>query len=96
MTAWPAGLDAALKRLAAALDQLEAASGRLTEVDADRSDLREVLALMQDDRSRLAGELDAATARAEALQLAAREIGRRLDGAGGVLRSLLAAPPGEV
>ncbi len=96
VTARPASLDAALKRLAAALDQLEAASGRLTRADAERSDLREVLAAMQDDRSRLAGELDAAVARTEGLEHAAREIGQRLETAGGVLRDLLAAPSSEV
>ena len=45
---------------------------------------------MGEDRSRLAGELDAATARAQALQQATGEIGKRLDHAGSVLRRLLA------
>lgn len=92
----PASLEAALKRLAAALDQLEAASGRLARIGAEKADLQEVLAVMQDDRSRLAGELDAATARAHTLQRATQEIGQRLDHAGSVLRRLLAAEePGD-
>ena len=91
----PAGLETALKRLAAALDQLEAANGRLAQAGAETGDLQEVLALMQDDRSRLAGELDAATARAEVLQQATREIGERLNGAGAVLRRLLSTGTGE-
>ncbi len=84
-----------MKRLAAALDQLEAASARLAQAGAEAGDLQEVLALMQDDRSRLASELDAATARAEALQRATREVGERLNGAGAVLRRLLSADAGE-
>ncbi len=87
----PASLEAALKRLAAALDQLEAAGGRLRQAGAEKVDLQDVLAVMQDDRNRLAGELDGAMARAQVLEGASREIGQRLDHAGAALRRLLAA-----
>jgi uncharacterized protein YlxW (UPF0749 family) len=84
-------LDAALKRLAAALDQLEAAAARRAEADAVRADLEEELAIMQDDRSRLAVELDGAVARAKSLQTANAEVSRRLERASATLQSLLAA-----
>jgi chromosome segregation ATPase len=82
-------LDAALKQLAAALDQLEAAAARRAEADAARADLEEELAIMQDDRSRLAVELDGATARAKSLQIANAEVARRLERASATIRSIL-------
>ncbi len=84
-------LDAVLKRLAAALDQLEAAAARRADADAVRADLEEELAIMQDDRSRLAVELDGATARAKNLQIANGEVARRLERASATIRSVLAA-----
>lgn len=82
-------LDAALKRLAAALDQLEAAAARRAEADAARADLEEELAIMQDDRSRLAVELDGAIARTKSLQNANAEVSRRIERASATLRSVL-------
>jgi small-conductance mechanosensitive channel len=84
-------LDAALKRLAAALDQLEAAAARRADAAAVGADLEEELAIMQDDRSRLAVELDGAIARANSLQIANAEVARRLERAGATVRSILAA-----
>ena len=85
----PARLEGAMKRLASALDQLEAASGRLARTGAEKADLEEVLALMQDDRSRLAVDLDAALSRTQALDRATEDVARRLSRAGGLLRRLL-------
>ncbi|HWG03377.1 MAG TPA: DUF4164 family protein [Beijerinckiaceae bacterium] len=84
-------LDAALRRLAAALDQLEAAAARRAQADAVRSDVEEELAIMRDDRARLAVELDGTVARTQSLQTANAEVSRRLDRVSTVLRSVLAA-----
>jgi chromosome segregation ATPase len=84
-------LDAALRRLAAALDQLEAAAARRADADAVRADLEEELAIMQDDRSRLAVELDGAVTRANSLQIANAEVARRLEQASANVRSILSA-----
>jgi chromosome segregation ATPase len=86
-----ARLDAALARLTAALDQLDAAAQRRSALDAQRRDLVEELAVMQDDRARLAAELDGATARAQGLEAAQVEVGRRLARVGETLRAVIAA-----
>lgn len=82
-------LDAALRRLAAALDQLEAAAARRADADAVRADLEEELAIMQDDRSRLAVELDGAVTRANSLLSANNEVARRLEQTSATVRSIL-------
>jgi hypothetical protein len=84
-------LEAALKRLAAALDQLEAAGERRVRADALRANLEEELTVMQDDRSRLAVELDGATARTNALELANDEVARRLKSVSATIKAVLAA-----
>ena len=94
-TKLPEFLDAALKRLAAALDRLDAASERRTKADALRANLEDELAVMQDDRSRLAAELDGAIARAKSLELANSEVARRLSGASAEIRGILAAADRE-
>ncbi len=86
-----APLDAAFKRLSAALDQLEAASARLGKAGADKRDLIDTLAVMEQDRSRLAEDLDASLTRARLLEQAADEVAARLARAGGVLRRLIEA-----
>jgi len=87
----PERLEAALRRLAAALDQLDAASERRVKADLLRANLEEELAVMQDDRSRLAVELDGAVARSNALQVANDEVARRLKSASATIKALLAA-----
>lgn len=86
----PERLDAALKRLAAALDLLDAAGERRAKADALRANLEDELAVMQDDRARLAVELDGAIARAKSLELANDEVARRLNGACAEIREVLA------
>ncbi len=71
-------LDHALKRLAVALDQLEAATERRLKTAAQRTDIEEEFAVLQDDRARLAVELDGAVARSQSLELANNEVARRL------------------
>jgi chromosome segregation ATPase len=95
----PERLDAALKRLAAALDRLDAANERRTKADALRANLEEELAIMQDDRARLAVELDGAIARSKSLELANGEVARRLNVASAEIRGVLAEAvglPGKV
>ena len=69
----PDALDSSLKRLAAAVDQLERAAERRMRHDEARANAEEEYALMQDDRSRLAVELDAALDRSRALEAANAE-----------------------
>ncbi len=87
----PPRLDEALRRLNSALDQLDAASTRRAEAEASRSDLAEELAVMQDDRSRLAVELDAALARSRRLDIASGDAKARLLQAAATLRNVLGA-----
>ncbi len=84
-------LDSALRRLTAALDQLEAASERFAHADAEKRDLTDTLAVMQDDRARLAQELDAAIARTQLLQSATDEVALRIGEATGMIRHLFAS-----
>jgi chromosome segregation ATPase len=83
-------LEQAFKGLLAALDQLEAACARRQKADAERGNLEEELAVLQDDRTRLALELDDTQARAKSLELANGEVARRLATASANLRTLLA------
>ncbi|MBX9739865.1 MAG: DUF4164 domain-containing protein [Beijerinckiaceae bacterium] len=88
----PDRLDAPLKRLSAALDHLEAAAERRSIADARRADLEEELAVMQDDRSRLAVELDGAAARTRKLEEANLEVARRLSRTSEAIRAVLGEP----
>ena len=87
----PPRLDTSLKRLASALDQLDAAASRRAQADESRSNLDEELSVMQDDRSRLAVELDAALARTRALALTNDEARERLTKTAATLRLVLGA-----
>ena len=75
----PTDLDAALRRLSAALGHLEAAADRRAAADAARGDQDEEFSILQDDRSRLAVELDGALARARGLENAHLEALRRIE-----------------
>jgi seryl-tRNA synthetase len=81
----PSAIDAATKRLALALDALEAAVERV----GDR--LGEQLQALSTDRSRLASELDDTAARARKLESTNREIARRLDAAMDTIRTVIEA-----
>ena len=80
-------IDAATKRLAFAIDALEAALARRQQ--ADGADVTTQLHTLRADRSRLAEELDGQTARSRRLETANREIARRLDTAMDTLRSVI-------
>src|SRR5271167_1811670 len=74
----PDALESSLRRLAAAVDSLERAAERRMRHDEARANAEEEYALMQDDRSRLAVELDAALDRSRTLESANAEAGERL------------------
>ena len=72
-------IDTATKRLALALDALEAAVERRAEADGGEQSVGAQLHALGADRARLAAELDEATARAKEVETANREIARRID-----------------
>ena len=74
--------SAALTRFFAAIDQLEGAVAARIENDLAGADIEEELAIMQDDRARLALDLDAALTRAAMLEKTRNEVLRRLETAG--------------
>ncbi len=86
----PDRLQRAVQRLTGALDNLEVAAARRAEIEAARGDIDQEYAVMQDDRSRLAVELDAALARSRTLDRTAEEVAGRLQRAGATVRSILA------
>jgi hypothetical protein len=82
-------IEAATRRLALALDGLEAAAEERREVDLGEDNLMAQVHALDDDRSRLASDLDAAIARGRMLETANRDIARRLDSAIKTIRSAL-------
>jgi chromosome segregation ATPase len=85
----PERLKEAIRSLKKALDRLEAANERHAKADSLRANLEEELSVMQDDRARLAVELDGASARAKSLELANDEVKRRLHHASAEIRAVL-------
>ncbi len=71
-------IEMSLKRLTSAVDALEWATDLRMRHDEARATTQEEFALMQDDRSRLAVELDAAVDRSRALEAANGEAAKRL------------------
>jgi Domain of unknown function (DUF4164) len=71
-------LETSLKRLASAVEALEWATDLRMRHDEARASTQEEFALMQDDRSRLAVELDAAVDRSRTLESANAEAAKRL------------------
>lgn len=82
-------IDAAAKRLALALDALEAALERRREADRGDETLGAQLQALSADRSRLAADLDAQVAQTRELENTSREVMRRLDHAIDTVRSLI-------
>ena len=85
--------DTALKVLDASLGQLEAAAQRKLDLERRRGDLETELAIMQDDRSRLATDLDGAMSRLQEVEGAAGDAVERLDRAMLALHAALDAEP---
>jgi hypothetical protein len=82
-------IDAATKRLTEALDALEAAVDRRTEIDRSRTILTEQVHALDADRAKLASELDSEMARARRLETANRDIATRIDTAMENIRQVL-------
>ena len=82
-------IETASRRLTLALDALAAAVERRRNRDAGEVTLSSQLHALGADRSRLAAELDEASARARALENTSREVANRLDAAMATIRSLL-------
>ena len=82
-------IDAAARRLALALDALEAALDRRRDADRGEETLGAQIQALGADRSRLAADLDAQAAQARRLENTNREIARRLDLAIDTIRSVI-------
>lgn len=89
----PRRLANALQSISDAVDLLDAAAGGRVQADTNRADVRGELAVMQDDRMRLAGELGRSLARNQALLSANSEVGERLDRVAATVRALLSEQP---
>ena len=82
-------IEAATKRLSAALDALEAALEHRRDTDRGENALVAQVHALGTDRSKLASDLDAVTARARRLEAANREIAQRIDTAMENIRSVV-------
>jgi chromosome segregation ATPase len=82
-------IDIAQRRLALALDALEAATERRREADRAEAALANQVHALDSDRARLASELDEATARARVLETSSRDVAQRIDHAIETIRGVL-------
>jgi Domain of unknown function (DUF4164) len=88
-------VEAASRRLALALDALEAAVERRRDADRSEATLADHIHALGTDRARLAGELDVATGRSRKLETVNREMAQRIDQAIETIRSVLDTPEAE-
>ncbi|HXX26048.1 MAG TPA: DUF4164 family protein [Pseudolabrys sp.] len=84
-------IDTAVKRLALALDALDAAVERRRQADRSEDALAQQVQALGVDRTRLAAALDGETARARRLETTNREIAGRLDAAMASIQGVLDA-----
>jgi hypothetical protein len=82
-------INMAVKRLALALDALDAAVERRREADRSEAALANQVQALGLDRTRLAAALDGETARSRRLESANREVAERLDAAIASIQSVL-------
>jgi hypothetical protein len=82
-------IEAATRRLSSALEALDVAVDSRIEIDRSRGSLTEQVHALDADRSRLAADLDAQTARARRLEVVNRDIAGRLDAAMQNIHSVL-------
>ncbi len=83
-------IEIATRRLALALDALEAAAERRGETDRSEEALATQIQALGADRARLASELDHAAARSRGLEAANREVARRIAQSIETIRGMLA------
>jgi hypothetical protein len=84
-------IEQVTRRLAQALDALDAAVERRIEIDRSRAILVEQMHALDADRAKLAADLDKETAKARKLETVNRDIARRLDTAMENIRHVLEA-----
>jgi Rad3-related DNA helicase len=84
-------VDQAVRRLALALDSLDAAVERRREADRSEEGLASQLHALDVDRTRLAEALDGETAHSRKLETTNREIAQRLDAAITTIQAVLDA-----
>ncbi len=82
-------IEAASRRLAHALDALDAAAEGQREAARNEEALTAQIHALGDDRARLAGELDSAVSRSRALEAANREVAKRIETAIETIRGML-------
>jgi hypothetical protein len=82
-------IEAATRRLLAALESLEAAVERRRDGDLNEERLVERIHQLGADRSRLTNELDGVTAQARALEQVNRDVAKRVQAAIGSVRAVL-------
>ena len=83
-------IEAASRRLALALEALDAAADLRREAARNEEALSTQIHALGDDRARLAGDLDQAVARSRALESANREVAQRIAAAIETIRGVLA------
>lgn len=83
-------IEIANRRLALALDALDAAAERRQESDRSEEVLAAQIHALDTDRARLASELDQASAHSRGLETANREVAQRLAQAIETIRGVLA------
>jgi chromosome segregation ATPase len=83
-------IETANRRLALALEALEAAAERRQETDRREDTLAAQIQALGADRARLASELDQASARSRGLETANREVAQRIAQAIETIRGVLA------
>ena len=88
-------IDAATRRLQAALDGLESAVEAKLEAAAGAGKLTDQLHMLETDRAKLAADLDHAAARSKSLENTNREIAERLDAAMESIRSVITVENGQ-
>lgn len=84
-------VDQAVRRLALALDSLDAAVERRLDADRSEEGLASQVQALGVDRTKLAEALDGETARSRKLEAVNREIAQRLDTAMATIQSVLDA-----
>ena len=77
------------RRLSQALDMLDAAVERRIEIDRSRAILAEQVHSLDEDRSKLAADLDTQLAKVRGLEAANRDVAGRIDAAMENIRSVL-------
>jgi chromosome segregation ATPase len=83
-------IETVSRRLALALEALEAAAERRQETDRREDTLAAQIQALGADRARLASELDQASARSRGLETANREVAQRIAQAIETIRGVLA------